>query len=83
MAAKIIAFEKPASKASDGMVYVGRGEDGFYTIYVDASPDAGEIIMGGPYALESNAQIEAKELAADFGVRLLHRGWGTNNASKS
>lgn len=76
MVAKIIAFEKLTSKPASGMVYVGRGEDGFYTIYVDASPDAGEIIMGGPHALESNAQIEAKELAVDFGVRLLHRGWG-------
>lgn len=76
MNARILTFRNRAARPdASGSIHVCAGADGFYTVYSEPGFDSSEIIMGGPHALESNAQAEAKELAADFGARLLHHGW--------
>lgn len=77
MNGKILTFPGgPARPDARGSIHVCSSNDGFYTVYAEPGSDPAEIIMGGPHTLESTAQTEAKELAADFGARLLHHGWG-------
>ena len=73
MADNLVKLRQP----NKDVIYVARGvKGGFYVVFDGPTSDLGEIILGGPHAKESSAQHEAKYLAADFGARLLHHGWG-------